>query len=201
MYLHFYIYAYYGKNGLPYYIGKGSRNRAWQTHSNIRKPKDKSKIVILFSNLSEGQAWDLETKLIEKYGRKDLGNGSLENKSNGGEGSSGKVFSASTRLAMSESAKQRWADPKKSKSLRLERKTRTRASVEKIKASVTNLWKTHDYIEKQKHSRAQKSYKEILSIKAKNREKFQCPHCKGLFQPSHLSRWHGINCKLARSVK
>jgi hypothetical protein len=33
------------------------------------------------------------------------------------------------------------------------------------------------------------------SEKAKNREKFECQYCNGMFWKTHLNRWHGENCK------
>ena len=34
-----------------------------------------------------------------------------------------------------------------------------------------------------------------MSERAKNRKKFECQYCKGMFWKSHLTRWHGKNCK------
>lgn len=90
----FYVYKYLREDGTPYYIGKGKNGRAWYRGSNerIHKPRNKSNIVIVESNLTEAQAFELETILIKQYGRKDLGTGVLHNLTDGGEGSSGAKF-------------------------------------------------------------------------------------------------------------
>ena len=84
----FYVYEYLREDGTPYYIGKGKDKRAWvKGKTEVGKPTDDSRIVLLKENLSNAEAKALEIELIAHYGRKDLGTGILRNKTAGGDGS------------------------------------------------------------------------------------------------------------------
>lgn len=86
----FYTYAYLREDKTPYYIGKGSGNRAYKKcRKYVKPPEDVSRIIFLKQNLTEEQAFNHEIYMISVFGRKDLGTGILHNKTDGGEGVSG----------------------------------------------------------------------------------------------------------------
>ena len=86
----FYTYAFLREDGSPYYIGKGSGCRATKKrYVGAKRPKDKSRIIILKNNLSEEDAFKHEIYMINIYGRKNNHTGILHNFTDGGEGCSG----------------------------------------------------------------------------------------------------------------
>ena len=109
----YYVYAYLrskdsetAKAGTPYYIGKGKGDRAIRRHPGVIVPSDRSKIVFIEQNLTNVGACAIERRLIDWYGRKDLGTGILLNRTPGGDGGKGgspkgRVLSEKTRKKLS----------------------------------------------------------------------------------------------------
>lgn len=94
----YYVYLLKKPCGEPFYVGMGKNRRAWDVKRRNRF------VLAIIAKLNElGQeivreiipcknresALQLEIKLIAKFGRRDLGTGSLANLSPGGEGSDG----------------------------------------------------------------------------------------------------------------
>lgn len=183
--LKFYVYAYLRVDGSPYYIGKGSKNRAYTRHSGFYPPTDKSRIVIIENNLTELGAFALERRYIRWYGRKNNGTGILRNLTDGGEGASGVIISEETRKKLSDAKSgdkhprgmlgkkmSEESSQKKSKSLSGKNKGRILGN------------QSEEWIEKRVGHRRNIP-----------REKATCPHCNKTGGAPQMKQWHFDNCK------
>jgi hypothetical protein len=95
--------------GTPYYVGKGTRRRAWSNVARyIPRPKEDRYIEIVSSGMTEDDAFELEKKLISIYGRIDIGTGILRNMTDGGEGPS--KCSDEYRKQCADRQRERWKD-------------------------------------------------------------------------------------------
>lgn len=93
----YYVYQHSTLDGVPFYIGKGSKNRAFVSGYRSKHWQGivkKYGLVVSFiaKNLNEIEAFYLENFYIRLYGRKQKG-GLLVNQTEGGEGQSGAIVS------------------------------------------------------------------------------------------------------------
>jgi hypothetical protein len=117
----FYVYAWLRPCDTPFYIGKGKGKRATRMKrgvifknivAKIKRDGFEPMIVKLHAGLTEPEAFELERIEIAKHGRREFG-GLLVNLTEGGEGSSGFVYTEASRAKMSASS--RLSPPKKGK--------------------------------------------------------------------------------------
>lgn len=108
-----YVYLHRRKDtGEVFYVGIGIRNRPYQKTYNRRNKiwkdiinKTDYDVEIIYEVDSWIQACVIEIMLIQKYGRKDLGLGTLANMTDGGDGTLGAIHSQESRIKRRKSMK------------------------------------------------------------------------------------------------
>ena len=191
----YYVYAYLRENNTPYYIGKGTGNRAWKhvKRDVTHPPTDPSRIVILESNLSESSAFNIEKELIARYGRIDLGTGILRNRTNGGDGAAG---IKRQRLVCPHCKTE--CDPGNFKrfhgdnciGIRVKTNFPGRGFGERKQCPHCNATVDPGNYKKY-HGDNCSAIKERTPL-----PKQQCPHCKRFIGGNNYKRFHGDRCKL-----
>jgi hypothetical protein len=176
----YYTYAYLREDKTPYYIGKGQSNRAYRrSKRDIKPPKDKSRILILKNNLTEEEAFKHERYMIAVFGRKDLGTGILYNRTDGGDGASGRIPNEETRRKISEAHKGKTHSKETRRKLSQAHKGKTLSEEHKRKMSKSLMGNDH--------SKGNKIDREIVNKLRNQRKKNKwwnngydqkfCPNC------------------------
>lgn len=135
----YYTYAYLRTDGTPYYVGKGKGNRAYvRNKKDCKPPRDRSRILILKSGLTELEALRHEVYMIFVFGRKNIDTGILRNLTDGGEGSSGSVRSE----AFKQRLRNRKLTPEHKQKIAKSKlgKTRDKETRKKIKEKLTGKY-------------------------------------------------------------
>ncbi|MER9135111.1 NUMOD3 domain-containing DNA-binding protein [Mesorhizobium sp. M0830] len=159
--MEFYVYVWRDSAGVPFYVGKGGTpDRAFRTNGRFRSKAFKAvyaqggcavEIVDEFIHESEAHAHEIE--LIERYGRRDLGTGTLVNLTDGGEGIAGYKHSDEAKRKIS-IASLNQSDETRAK-LRSVRRGRPKSKEWRDKIALANTGKTHGDETRKKIAEAQ----------------------------------------------
>lgn len=201
----FYVYAYLrdkdsktAKIGTPYYIGKGKGNRITRDHKKIPVPTKEENILIVAEGLTELWSLAFERQLIRWYGRKDLGTGILLNKTDGGDGVSGIIQSATTRQKRSDALTGR-KQPNISAAL----KGIPKSAEHNAKNSASKLGVKKPKIAEAlagKQNKLGKTNKNPYPLKGLPKPKISCKHCGFMASIPSIARYHNNNCKKKETV-
>ena len=194
-------------NSEVFYVGIGENiQRAYHTSSRNRHWKNTVKKVeyvveILYENISWEEACKKEQELIKLYGRKDLGLGSLVNKTDGGEGAKGLKHSEGYKNKLSlegpmskEDVVKKWKNTTNNRTKRQKEITKN-----KIVDSVFKKYTQEEICERyKKMAEKMKGVKRphtSQTMKGKPKQKVECPICGIVMSKNNMTRFHKNKCK------
>ena len=160
----YYTYCYLNEDGKPYYIGKGSGERAFDTNHSVSLPP-RDRILILKDKLTEEDAFKHEVYMIDILGRKSQG-GILENIHRGGK--QPPLFVAHSEQTKSKMRQRRHSEETKRK-IGIKSKAKM---TEQEKQKLSDLWKGRPLEEetKRKISQSMKGKPKSEETKRKMKE-------------------------------
>ena len=198
----FYIYFHLKQNTDEiFYVGKGFGNRAYSNQRSIFWKRTVSKyggftVKIVEENLTEFLANEREKYYIAKYGRRDNNTGILVNHTDGGDGSTGRIFSVETRKRMSNNRK---GKSKGSKLIEEKPVKILKPYIKKHPNGYVPTEETRNKIRKtltNRKSSVETRKKQSDSLKGKSMPTIICPNCLKSGGTPAMKRWHFDNCKL-----
>lgn len=129
--------------GTPYYVGVASVwHRPLKRHTTVI-PKDRARIRVLRSGLTWEEACAWEMLYIARWGRKDLGTGTLHNRTDGGEGLKGLIRTAEHRAKISAAKQGQCHTPEAKAKMSAASKGRTATPETRAKLSAIRKGKSH----------------------------------------------------------
>lgn len=207
------VYKHIGEdNDEIFYIGIGKtehrsisynkRNKFWKNY--VKKHGFKAEIIE--QNLSWKEAETKEVELILRYGRRDLGTGTLVNLTNGGSGGdtmSGRKNPSLTKMNLESKGKPgnklKWFN-KDGKNKRVKED-----KILEIEKLLKDGWKSGSVSHETPWMKNRKPWNYNVTgykVNRKNRNsKYEkrslvsCPYCEKIGDISNMKRWHFDNCK------
>ena len=186
----------------PYYIGKGSGNRAFIKRRTgvAKRPTDFTRIIILADKLTDLKAYKYEELLIKLFGRKDNETGILHNLNDGGIGTHNISEATREKMRLAKLGKKRSSESCARQAATAKGHTVSRETKEKIRQRhIGYVWSETDKA-KMSASHSGKTLspehrqKIGASLKGKRQLNITCPYCNQAGGKSGMVRYHFDNC-------
>ncbi len=205
----FYTYLHCKPDGTPFYVGKGTGDRAYRLlsrrinlhHRNIINKYGEEKIkIFVFECDSERQAFDDEIQHIAQLRKEGY---RLANKSNGGEGPSGFKHSEETRkkISLIQIGKTLTDEHRKRISIGNTGKKMSLEARQHISDGRKGMSFSVEHKSNLSKARRQSTLCAIVpsiggrANKGKKQPLIACPHCGKIGGNKTMPRWHFSNCK------
>jgi hypothetical protein len=217
----YYVYCYKDpETGIPFYVGKGkwanqrhldhlretvdTTSNRWKYYkiSNIVDKGMLPIIEVIAKDLTEVEAYNLEERLIKKYGRRIDESGCLTNICESARPPSpkGKLKSESHRAALSAAHKgKKHSLEHTQKVLDTKRKNGTMVSGMAGKRHSENTKLKISESKRGKKPTPESNEKRSLALRGRIQPTSTCPHCGKVGSVSQMARWHNNNCKVNKN--